>query len=87
MLGFTKRRVTMHVPPPLHESCDLKQARPYGQYVDLLHRVPATPSQALIIPRKTLTVNLKITFDSENLKNQPPQVGNPTGDGYRYSLL
>ena len=35
----------------IHESRKLKQARPKGQYVDLLRRAPATPSWAFSIER------------------------------------
>ena len=34
----------MHSFPVIHESRNLKQARPKGQYVDLLRNTLATPS-------------------------------------------
>lgn len=33
----------------IHESHDLKQARPYGQYVDLLRFTLATPSWDFLV--------------------------------------
>lgn len=61
----------MHAPTPLHESCDLKQARP--QRVSMLTYctcVPATPSQVSIIPLNTYDVNRKMTFALKFLKKQ-----------------
>ena len=44
-------------PTALHESRNLKQARPFGQYVDLLRNALATPSFPYIIPQKFPFVN------------------------------
>ena len=43
----------------LHESRELKQARPSGQYVDLLRFALATPSQGSIITHQGMFVKRK----------------------------
>ena len=58
----------MHSPTALHESRKLKQARPYGQYVDLLRldgRLLLPQRQLLY--HKILTVSIRVKQNVEIL--------------------
>ena len=49
ILGYTFENIwTTCIVSAIHESRNLKQARPKGQYVDLLRRALATPSWEFI---------------------------------------
>ena len=51
---------SMHSFTDIHESRDLKQARPYGQYVDLLRYALATPSRVLFSSLEIITYFISI---------------------------